>query len=154
MAALNVSKITDPGVIAKIYQDPYISRVGHDHRAAGPIIDPLATYWGAYSDGQLVGAFLLIESGYIDVDVHALLFRDALPDSRLLGQLFLAEVFHNPEIQRATAQVIEGLESASNYCLRLGFKYEGFKRNACMRGGQLVGIHMLGMTRNEWEASV
>lgn len=150
MAALSISSVTNPLALRELYADPYIARVGHDHRSAEVLIHPDAHYFAASVDGVMVGAFLLIESGYIEVDVHALLRRQALPHCRDLGRLFLDEVFRMQHVQRVMAQVIEGLESARNYCLRLGFKNEGFKRAACMRSGQLVGVHMLGLTRTDW----
>lgn len=154
MSLLELSPLSDQGALATLYCDPYISRVGHDHRAAEPIEHPHVHYLGARVDGELVGAFLIIESGFIEVDVHALLTRRALPHSRALGRLCIAQAFANPVIERVTAYVIENLAAARNYCLKLGFKPEGFRRNACLQSGQLLGVHILGMTRNEWEQSV
>jgi RimJ/RimL family protein N-acetyltransferase len=94
---------------------------------------------------------MVIESGFIEVDVHALLTRRALPQSRALGRLCLAHIFANPAIERVTAYVIEGLTAARNYCLKLGFQAEGLRRNACRQNGRLLGVHVLGITRNEWE---
>lgn len=148
---LELAPLTDAAALAQLYADPYIARVGHDHRAASPIEHPAASYLGAYVDKRLVGAFLVIDSGYIERDVHALLTRAALLHSRALGRLCLAHVFADPAIARATAYIIEGLEMAKNYCLMLGFEYEGFRRDACMKGGKLVGVHTLGITRNDWE---
>jgi hypothetical protein len=116
-------------------------------------VHPQVRYLGALVDGDLVGAFLIIESGFIELDLHALLTRRALPHSRALGRLCLEHAFNDPAIERVTAYVIEGLTSARNYCLKLGFKTEGLRRNACRRHGHLVGVHILGMTRNEWEKS-
>lgn len=151
---LDVQPLADQGALASLYRDPYISRIGHDDRPAAPIEHPHVHYLGARVDGELVGAFLIIESGFIEVDVHALLTRRALPHSRALGRLCLAQAFANPGIERVTAYVIEGLTTARNYCLKLGFQSEGFRRNACRQRGQLLGVHILGMTRNEWEQSV
>jgi hypothetical protein len=61
--------------------------------------------------------------------------------------------FANPAIERVTAYVIEGLTAARNYCLKLGFQFEGIRRNACRQNGRLLGVHILGMTRNDWEKS-
>lgn len=151
MPLLELQPLTDQGALAALYRDPYVSRVGHDHRPAAPIEHPNVRYLGARVDGELVGAFLVIESGFIETDLHALLTRRALPHSRALGRLCLDHAFSNPEIERVTAYVIEGLSAARNYCLKLGFKTEGLRRNACRQHGRLVGVHILGMTRNEWE---
>ncbi len=150
---LELQPLADQGALASLYRDPYISRIGHDDRPAAPIQHPHVHYLGARVDGELVGAFLIIESGFIEVDVHALLTRRALPHSRALGRLCIAQAFANPEIERVTAYVIEGLTAARNYCLKLGFQSEGFRRSACRQNGQLLGVHILGMTRNEWEQS-
>lgn len=146
-----LKQITDSVLIDALYADPYIARVGHDHRPASRIDHPAAKYLGAYVGDKLMGTFLVIQSGFIEIDVHALLTRAALPYSRVFGQLFLATAFFESGIQRVTAYVLEGLTSARNYCLKLGFKDEGFRRDACLKDGKLVGVHVLGMTRTDWE---
>lgn len=151
MPLLELQPLTDQGALRALYRDPYISRIGHDHRPAAPIEHPDVHYLGARVNGELVGAFLVIESGFIETDLHALLTRRALPHSRALGRLCLDYAFANPAIQRVTAYVIEGLTAARNYCLKLGFKTEGMRRCACQQNGRLLGVHILGMTRNEWE---
>ena len=148
---LSLRPLNDLDALAALYADPYIARVGHDHRAAAPIVHPDVHYIGAHVNGALVGAFIVIESGWIEHDVHALLSRRALPWSRQLGAMMLARMFENSALQRITAQVIEGLEAARNYCMRLGFCLEGFKRNALMVGGKLRGVYMLGLTRENWQ---
>ena len=150
---LELHPLADQGALAPLFLDPYIARVGHDDRPAAPIVHPHVRYLGAYVNGDLVGAFMLVESGFVEIDVHALLARRALPHSRDLGRMCLAHAFADPAIERVTAYVIEGLTTARNYCLKLGFKAEGARRNACRQHGRLLGVHILGMTRNEWENS-
>lgn len=151
MPLLELQPLSDQGALAPLFLDPYIARVGHDDRPAALIEHPHVHYLGARVDGELVGAFMIIESGFVEVDVHALLTRRALPHSRALGRLCLAHAFANPTIQRVTAYVIEGLSAARNYCLKLGFQPEGYRRDACRQHGHLLGVHILGMTRNDWE---
>lgn len=153
MPLLELQPFPDLSALAPLFLDPYIARVGHDDRPAAPIEHPHVHYLGARVDGDLVGAFMLIESGFVEVDVHALLTRRALPHSRALGRLCLTQAFANPAIERVTAYVIEGLTAARNYCLKLGFQVEGLRRNACRQNGRLLGVHVLGITRNEWEKS-
>jgi hypothetical protein len=148
---LQVEPLGDKAAIAGLYRDPYIARVGHDHRPAAPIEHPAVRYLGAWVDGCLVGAFLVIESGFIEWDLHALLTKRALPWCRDLGRMCLAWCFAHSIVQRVTAYVLEGLESARNYCLKLGFVLEGFRRDAAQVDGRLVGVHVLGMTRRDWE---
>lgn len=151
MPKIELKPIADPGALTSLYADPYISRVGHDHFPASPISHPAARYLGAYVDGNLAGAFLLIESGFIELDLHALLSRKSLPHSRALGRLCLEFAFSAQHIQRVTGYVVEGLQTAVNYCLKLGFKNEGMRRDACQKGGKLVGVHTMGMTRKDWQ---
>jgi hypothetical protein len=139
--------------LAAIYADPWVAKVGHDHRPAAPITHPAVRYLGAYVGGSLVGAFAVIESGFIELDLHALLTKRALPYCRELGRLCLAHAFGDTAIQRVTAYITEGLESARNYCLKLGFKVEGFRRCAVQKSGRLLGVHVLGLSRQDWEAS-
>ena len=137
-------------LIDELYSDTYIAKVGYDERAAGTVRHPFAKYLGAYLNGSLVGAFLIIESGFIELDLHALLTKRALPWCRDFGRMCLDYAFSIPYIQRVTANVLEGLESAANYCLKLGFEIEGFRPCVGHRSGQLIGMHMLGMTREKW----
>jgi hypothetical protein len=143
--------LLDSTLIDGLYADPYIARVGHDDRPAARIDHPAVSYIGAYLDGNLLGAFLLIESGFVEVDVHALLTRDALQHSRIFGEMLLTRAFNDSQIARVTAYVIDGLTEARNYCLKLGFKTEGYRRDACRKDGALVGLHVLGITRTDWE---
>lgn len=147
---LSLRPLNDQHALAALYADPYIARVGHDHRPAAPIIHPECHYVGAYRGDELLGAFLVVESGWVEQDVHALLTRRALRWSRDFGAMLLARLFEVPTLARVTAQVIEGLESARNYCLRLGFRLEGFRRDALMVGGRLRGVYVLGITRRDW----
>lgn len=153
MPLLELQSFPDLSALAPLFLDSYIARVGHDDRPAALIEHPHVHYLGARADGELVGAFMIIESGFVEVDVHALLTRRALPHSRALGRLCLDQAFANPVIERVTAYVIEGLTAARNYCLKLGFQTEGLRRNACRQNGRLLGLHVLGITRNEWEKS-
>lgn len=153
MSVLEVRPLSDFDALAALYRDPYISRVGHDDRPAEPLSHPAVRYVGAHVDGELVGAFLLIESGFVEVDAHVLLSRKALPYSRSFGRMVLAQIFDDAHIERVTAYVIDGLTAAINYCRKLGFKYEGARRNACRKAGRLLDIHILGLTRNDWKES-
>lgn len=133
-----------------VYSDPYITKVGHDHRPAEPIQHPSATYLSAWVGDKFVGAFLVIKQSAVELELHALLKKTALKQSRHLGVACLAWAFAQP-ILRVTAYIIEGLEAAKNYCLKLGFKMEGRMRCACVQSGLLKDVYILGMTRNDWE---
>lgn len=137
--------------LMEVYLDPYITRVGHDHRAAAPIQHPNATYLSAWVGGSFAGAFIAIKQSAVELELHALLKKSALKQSRHLGVACLAWAFAQP-ILRVTAYIIEGLESAKNYCIKLGFKEEGRRRCACVQGGVVKDVYVLGMTRQDWGA--
>lgn len=149
MLAFSVCEGITKEHLQQVYSDPYIARVGHDHRPFAPIIHPLVTYLTATVGDMFAGAFMAIRTNSLDMDLHALLKREHVKYSRDLGLAFLAWAF-SQGVERVSAPIIEGLESVRNYCLKLGFKYEGFKRDAVMQNGQLKGVHMLGMTRRDW----
>ena len=151
MPSLELHPLIDQRALAALYDDPYIARVGHDHRPAKPLQHDAVRYIGAYIDGELVGAFLIIESGFIELDAHVLLNRQALPYSRQLARLCMNQLFSDEKLQRISTYVIDGLTEARNFARKLGFKDEGFRRDACQKGGQLLGLHMLGMTRTDWK---
>jgi len=150
MCALKFTYLTE-GARAEdlraLYADPYIARVGHDHRPAAPIAHPQVVYLSAWVAGRFAGAFLAIR-GAVDYELHALLYRWARPWSRELGKACIRWAFSHP-IQRVSVQIVEGLETVRNYCLKLGFKPEGIKRQACMQNGVPKDIYMLGMLRSE-----
>lgn len=121
----------------------------HDHRQPGYISHPNVRYLAASVDQRLAGFFLVIDHSPIEVELHVVLLPWAAEWSRDLGRACLRHVFRDPDLQRATAQVVEGNHRALNLCRRLGFKHEGTRRNACSRGGLLSDVHMLGITREE-----
>jgi hypothetical protein len=153
VVSLALESVKDLATLNNLFRDPYISRIGHDHRPLAPINHPHVKYLSAKLNGEQVGAFMVIESGFIELDLHAMLSKRALPHSREFGQLCLVWAFAHKHIHRVTAYIIDGMQSAKNYCMKLGFKNEGTRRDACMKNGQLVGVHILGMTRQDWRAA-
>ena len=136
-----------PEHLFEIYNDPYITKIGHDHRAAGPIFHPNVSYLSAWVNGVFSGAFMIIKFTAIEFDLHSLLKRSAVKHSRELGRELLEWSFSQP-IMRVTAYIIDGFEKTRNLCLKLGFKYEGRRRSAIMQKGIIKDILILGMTRN------
>lgn len=145
-----VKPITDPAAIRAVITDPWIAaKVRHDHREPDYIAHPDVEYLGCYDGEELAGVFMLIHD-YIEVTVHAYIRRRWTAHGRAWGRLVLAHCFDKPHVQRVAAPILEGLESAVNYCLKLGFKREGFARCAAYKGGQLIGVHLLAITREDF----
>ena len=141
--------ITDEQLF-EVYADPYITKIGHDHRPASPIHHPQVKYLSAWIDNTFAGAFMAITFSSLELELHSLLKKASLPYSRELGLRFLDWAFTQHSIERVTAYIIEGLTSAKNYCMKLGFTLEGCRRDACMQDGKLKSVYVLGMTRKDW----
>lgn len=151
---LSLARLTSEEDIRAVYADPGVLRVGHDHRTAGPVFHPEAHYLGAAVDGKPCGGFLIIESGWVEWDVHALLHGWAWRHFREFGRMCIAHCFNVcADLQRLTAQVLGSLTSARNYCIKLGFTVEGFRRDAVRVAGAPMGVWVLGITRRDWEAA-
>lgn len=153
LALEGCAESTAIAAVNSILHDPDIAEViSHDHRAPGFISHPAVRYLVASVDEKLAGVFMLIQLSSIDTEIHAALLPWAKPQSRELGRACLAHVFKDPDLLRVSTAVMEGLGSALNYCLKLGFQREGFKPHACVKRGNVIGVHLLGMTREQWEA--
>lgn len=139
--------------LSDVYSDPYITKVGHDHRASAPINHPNVTYLSAWVGDTFAGAFMAIKFSALEIEWHSFLKKSSIPYSRTLGKAFLDWAFTANPISRVTAYIIQGLETAKNYGLKLGMKYEGCRRNACLQNGVLKDIYILGITREEWRSA-
>jgi hypothetical protein len=144
--------ITD-AQLTEIYQDRYIQRVGYDDRPASPVVHPLASYVSAFADNVFSGAFLLIEYSEREIEIHGLLLKKAIKHSRELLSMMIDIIFANRNVLRITANVIQGIETARNFCLKMGFKLEGIKRSVCLVKGKPTDLYVLGLLRQDWRAS-
>jgi hypothetical protein len=149
MLKVEVMKESELPELFKIYSDPYIKKISHDHMEAGIISHPNAIYLSAKINDEIVGAFLAIRTSFIELELHSLLTKKALHKSRELGQLFLDWAFSNNDTYRVTVPIMQGLEKAKNYCIKSGMKLEGVKRDAIMKNKKLRDLYILGMTKKE-----
>ncbi|MOA45809.1 hypothetical protein D3C78_1682460 [compost metagenome] len=115
-----------------------------------PIAHPLVTYLSAFHGDEFIGAYLVVRFSDCEYEAHSLLMRKATPYSRKIGELLIEWVFGHQGVLRLTGYVREGIQTAVNHCLKMGFKYEGFRRDALLVNGEPKGIHVLGLTRKEW----
>lgn len=146
-----VRPLNDRDEIDRIFADPWIARkISRDGQVPAFIDHPLVSYFGAYVNGELVGCFTHIQFTRIEVEVHAALLKEATRFGRRLGSLFLDQVFADQEVTRVTAHVAGSLPSAVNYCLKLGFRHEGARRDACVQKNRLWPVITLGLLRSEW----
>lgn len=153
MTTLSITAGISTEHLKQVYSDPRMQRIGHDHRQVGPVNHPLASYLSAWIDGEFVGAFLAIRASMVEVDLHALLLASAVQQSRALGRLAVNWAFEQPGVMRVTGYVIDGLDSALNYCRKVGLQHEGCRRHACSQNGIPRDVHILGATREDWMKS-
>ena len=153
MTALSITAGISTEHLQRVYSDPRMQRIGHDHRPVGPVNHPLAAYLSAWIDGEFVGAFLTIRASTVEIDLHALLLASAVKESRALCRMAVDWAFEQPDVLRVTGYVIDGLDSALNYCRKVGLQYEGCRRHACLQNGVPRDVHILGATRKDWMKS-
>ena len=139
--------------LEKVYKDPYIQKIGYDDRPPGIIENPYVQYLGAYKNDTFMGAFMAIRYSLYEYELHSLLLKRALKYSRELGMEFIEWAFTDKNVMRVTAYIIEGLEKAVNYCIKLGFKKEGIRRDACRVNDKPRSVYILGLTRSDWIGS-
>jgi pantoate kinase len=106
----------------------------------------------AWIGKTFAGAFMVIKQSAVELELHSLLKKSSIKESRKLAAKCLAWAFAHP-ILRVTVYIIEGLEAAKNFALKLGFKNEGCRRCACVQGGIVKDVYVLGMTRQEWRTA-
>lgn len=144
----------DEGITAenltRLYADKFVARVQDDGQEFAPISHPLVTYLSASVDGEFVGAYVVVKFSEFECEAHSFLMKSATEYSRALGELLLDWVFSQPGVLRVTGYVREGIQTAVNHCLKMGFTHEGFRRDALLVNGEPKGIHILGLTRKEW----
>ncbi len=133
-----------------IYQDSYISKVSYDNKPFEPIDHPLVKYITASIDGRFAGAFMIILFSKTEIEIHSLLKKQFVEHSRQLGREVIDFVFSFYNPQRLTAYIIDGLNTAKNYVIKLGFTLEGIRRDACIKDNRMKNIYIYGLTRREW----
>lgn len=150
MAECVITKGITAEHLQQVYSDARVMRTGHDHRPPAPIDHPLAEYLSAWVDGEFAGAFLAIRQSTTEVDMHSLLLPVAIHASRDLGRLALDWALSQGGVLRVTAQIIDGLTEAINFCKKIGMAYEGCRRHACLKDGVPTDVHVLGITKEEF----
>lgn len=133
-----------------LYADPFIARIGDDGMKVEPISHPLVAYLSAFVGDEFVGAYMIVRFSDFEYEAHSLLQKKATRHSRKLGELLIEWVFGHEQVLRLTGYIRDGIQSAVNHCLKMGFQYEGFRRDALLVNGEPKGIHILGLTRKEW----
>ena len=140
-----------PEELAVIYMAPEIQKVGYDNNPAYPVYCENVTYLGCFVHDELVGAYLMVRCSDYEFDVHSLILDRAIYYSRHFCELMFEWVFRHKEVLRLTGYVMEDFLTMRNHAAKMGFKLEGFRRDALMINGEPKGLHVMGITRKDWE---
>lgn len=63
---------------------------------------------------------------------------------------FINFVFNVLEMQKLNCEVIEGNSSVVKLHKKFLFKDEGFRKSNIIKSGERIGVHFLGLTREDW----
>jgi len=134
-----------------VYNDSYIlENLSQDNRKIEPIINPLVTYYSAFNGDEFMGCFMHIKFTIYEVELHSLLLKKAIKNSRTFGKMIIDETFKDETVLRITANIIGDLKKSINYCKKLGFRQEGIKKHSILKNGIITNVNILGLTREEW----
>lgn len=146
-----IEKGITPENLYKIYADPYITNaISYGDKKPYPVFHELAHYASLIIDGVFSGAFLIVHYSEFETEIHSLLFKECRKLCHEICHKLIDYCFTESPAIRITATVGGELNSVKNILLKCGFTYEGFRRDAYLKNGKLEGIHILGITRNEW----
>lgn len=137
--------------LAFIYMQPEIKKTGYDGNPAYPVFGENCTYLGCFVNEDLLGAYLMVRCSDYEFDVHSLILDRGLYFSRHFCELMLEWTFRHTQILRLSGYVVEDLLTMRNHAMKMGFELEGFRRDALMIDGKPKGLHVLGITRKDWE---
>lgn len=65
---------------------------------------------------------------------------------------FISFIFDSLGIQKLNCEVISGNDTVIKLHKKFLFKEEGFRRSNIIKNGERIGVHLLGITKEEWDA--
>lgn len=149
MVNLKVSDNSSQTERNQLYQNDYVLSAFGELHTKEPIENEFFKYHSCYVNGNFVGCFLEIIRSPIESEVHSLLFKSAIKYSRELAKIFIRNLFNSKPIFRVSTQVMQIHGSVINFCLKIGFIFEGIKQCADMKDGELQNMVMFRILRGE-----
>jgi RimJ/RimL family protein N-acetyltransferase len=108
-------------------------------------------YLAHFYENRIIGIYILEVNGIALVRLHIALLKEYR--SRFLKKTALNTlrfiIDSSPNYVKAVAGVPKPYKHLYRFCKQLGFKDEGINRESFFKGGQLVDVLMLGLTRDE-----
>lgn len=134
--------------IEETYNNPYIiNAVSEDNRPFFPIVSEFVEYKAAYHDNVFMGLFLILDYNIYEKELHSLLLKNSIKFSRQFGEMIIDYIFEDPTVLRVTALIADDLPKTINTAKKAGFVQEGIKKNATIKKGKVLDIHILGARR-------
>jgi hypothetical protein len=146
---LTVAENSTSEQLQQVYKNDYVLSAFGELHTREPIESEIVKYHSCYVNGNFVGCFLEIMRSPIESEVHSLLFKIAAKHCRELALIFVRQLFESRPIARICTQVMYIHRSVINFCLKIGFKIEGFKQNADLKDGKLQSLVMMRILRDE-----
>ena len=143
-----ISYINDEILINSIYNDSYLKQhLEQDGTVLEYFENEAVKHIGVYVGEELAGVFSVIEMP-VDCEVHMALKKEYAIYSRSFAMMVMDLLFESG-FNRISTSVNDYARPVVNMLLKLGFKYEGKKRQAFIKNGILYDVHMLGMLKEE-----
>ena len=138
--------------LIKVYNDEYIAKAFQAKNNNFQITQHhLVEYYSIFVNSEFMGIYMVIRFSKNEIEIHSLLFKKAIIHSIDLGKEILKLAFSIEDTERVTALILSDLHKAKNYVKKLGFIYEGTKRNALYREDNLINVDIFGITKEEFK---
>lgn len=69
---------------------------------------------------------------------------------RAVERRFLEFAFETLALEKLNGAVLEGNDDVLQFYLSFGFVEEGFRRSDVLKSGNRIGVHLLGLTKQDW----
>lgn len=148
--ALKIEKCYDKHLLNLIYKDNYINSAFGDLHIKKPILNnKKVIYYACFVNNVFVGCFLEIKKNIIDSEVHSLLMKSGLKYSRCLAKKFLKIIFDQSKVYRISTRVLIIHKKVINFCLKIGFKFEGLQHNADIKNNTFCDVALFRITNGD-----
>jgi RimJ/RimL family protein N-acetyltransferase len=111
--------------------------------------DPSTVWFQIFDEKELVG-LVYLEQQQDDANVHIVFFDRKPAEKKDLCRHIAKLIFDSwPNLHRLTAEVPDIYYSTWRLAQKIGFHWEGTKRESVVIGGQRRGVHLYSLLRGE-----
>lgn len=146
----------EAGVRRHMYTDRLISPEEHRRYLDGLRTDVVNVVYAVVdSDGAAVGAasYIALSATHRRSDWAFYLSESCRGVGRALEWTMIERAFGQMDLAKLNCEVLETNPAVRDLHLSFGFVEEGFRRSHVVNGGVRRGVHLLGLTREDWAAA-